>query len=303
VKALRRRGDTEFLGGGDEIAELMEFHGGRERVKFITSMHELVKEEVLEGRGDSGKADSNTRIHLMKISSPSIIVRQSTDRGHAQHGWLDSRHTFSFGHYVDPDHMGFRSLRVINQDRVVPGAGFPEHPHRDMEIFSYVLEGALSHRDSMGNGRELKPGQIQLMSAGSGVTHSEFNPSKTDPLHFLQIWIEPREKGLEPNYSEWHPDGKSDSRSKVLVISPDGRDGSAEIRQDAEVHRLRLDAGESVSHSLAGGRGLWLQVISGFITLNDTDLRPGDGASSEDAGEFIVTADENPVEALLFDLK
>ncbi len=239
----------------------------------------------------------------MTITSPSISVRQSTDRGHAQHGWLDSHHTFSFGHYMDPAHMGFRSLRVINQDRVVPGAGFPKHPHKDMEIFSYVLEGALSHEDSMGNGRELTPGQIQLMSAGSGVTHSEYNPSKSDPLHFLQIWIQPREKGLEPNYTEWHPSDDSESQQKALVISPDGRNQSARIQQDAEVYRVRLEPGESVSHTLGEDRGLWLQVINGFVKLNETDLRPGDGASSEESGEFTITADETPVEALLFDLK
>lgn len=239
----------------------------------------------------------------MTITSPTITVRQSEDRGHAKHGWLDSYHTFSFGHYMDPAHMGFRSLRVINQDRVVPGAGFPKHPHKDMEIFSYVLEGALSHEDSMGNGRELKPGQIQLMSAGSGVTHSEFNPSRTDALHFLQIWIQPREKELEPSYTEWHPSEDSDSEAKALVISSDGRDQSAKIRQDAEVYRVRLEPGESIQHDLNEGRGLWLQMIEGFAKVNETDLRPGDGASSEDAGEFTITADGSPVEALLFDLK
>lgn len=239
----------------------------------------------------------------MTIPSPTIIVRQSNDRGHAQHGWLDSHHTFSFGHYVDPDHMGFRSLRVINQDRVVPGAGFPKHPHQDMEIFSYVLEGSLSHEDSMGNGRELKPGQIQLMSAGSGVTHSEFNPSKTEGLHFLQIWIQPREKGLESNYTEWHPGEESDSQSKALVISGDGRDNSAKIQQDAEVYRIRLEPGESVSHTLGEGRGLWLQVIDGPVQLNETVLASGDGASSEEAGDFTLTAQDESVEALLFDLK
>ncbi|MDF1823557.1 MAG: pirin family protein [Verrucomicrobiales bacterium] len=240
----------------------------------------------------------------MKITSPTIVVRQSADRGHARHGWLDSQHTFSFGHYVDPDHMGFRSLRVINQDRVAPGAGFPEHPHRDMEIFSYVLEGAISHKDSMGNQRELHPGQIQLMSAGSGVTHSEFNPSKSHPLHLLQIWIQPREKGLEPSYTEWHPDEESELQSKTLLISPDGRNQSAVIQQDAEVYRVRLEPGERISHTLGEGRGIWLQVISGFVRLNEMDLRPGDGASSEEPGEFTITADvETPVEALLFDLR
>lgn len=266
-------------------------------------MHELVKAEVLEESLDSAKRDPGKESRIMTITSPAITVRQAKDRGHAQHGWLDSHHTFSFGHYVDPEHMGFRSLRVINQDRVVPGAGFPKHPHRDMEIFSYVLEGSLSHEDSMGNARELKPGQIQLMSAGSGVTHSEFNPSKSEPLHFLQIWIEPREKGLEPNYTEWHSNKESDSISKALVISADGRDHSAKIQQDAGVYRIRLEPGGSVSHTLAEGRGLWLQVINGPVRLNETALFSGDGASSEEAGDFTVTAQDEKVEALLFDLR
>lgn len=239
----------------------------------------------------------------MNTTIPSITIRRSGDRGRARHGWLDSHHSFSFGQYMDPEHMGFRSLRVINQDRVVPGAGFPTHPHNDMEIFSYVLDGALKHEDSMGNGRVLEPGQIQLMSAGSGVTHSEFNPSSNDGLHFLQIWIQPREKGLAPSYTEWHPNEVTDSANKVLVISPDGREGSATIRQDAEVYRIRLEPGESVSHQLEEGRGLWLQTINGPVTLNETELASGDGANSEEAGNFVITASDSPAEALLFDLK
>lgn len=239
----------------------------------------------------------------MSNSLPNITVRKSAERGHANHGWLNSKHTFSFAGYHDPAHMGFRSLRVINQDQVAPGGGFPTHPHRDMEIFSYVLEGALKHQDSMGNGRSLEPGQIQLMSAGSGVTHSEFNPSDSDPLHFLQIWILPEARGLEPTYTEWHPNSDSENTSKVLVISPDGRDQSAKIRQDAAVYRLRLDGGEEVSHELIAERGLWLQVINGPVSINDIDLESGDAASSEDAGKFTMKAGEEPVEALLFDLK
>lgn len=238
----------------------------------------------------------------MEALRSQISIRRSDDRGLADFGWLQSRHTFSFGEYYDPAHMGFRSLRVINQDRVAPGGGFPTHPHRDMEIFSYVLEGALEHRDSLGNGRTLKPGQIQLMSTGRGVTHSEYNPSETEGTHFLQIWIVPREKGGAPAYTEWHPRPEHADAPKVLVISSDGRDGSATIRQDADVYRIRLKAGETVAHELRTGRGLWMQVVTGPALLNGLRLSPGDGASAEQAGAYTIAA-ESDVEALLFDLK
>ena len=238
---------------------------------------------------------------VMKTSTSHFTLRRSADRGHARHGWLESRHSFSFADYYDPAHMGFRSLRVINQDQVVPGAGFPTHPHRDMEIFSYVLEGSLAHQHSMGNGRELRPGQIQLMSAGSGVTHSEFNPSKSAPLHFLQIWIQPASQGLKPAYTEWHPSEETEGAAKVLVISPDGRDGSAMIRQDADVFRLRLKKGETLTHDLREGRGLWLQLITGSLTDGEIAIDSGDALSTEEAGNVQFTALED-VEALLFDL-
>jgi redox-sensitive bicupin YhaK (pirin superfamily) len=237
----------------------------------------------------------------MKTVNISWKIRRSAERGHANHGWLQSAHSFSFADYYDPAHMGFRSLRVINEDEVAPGAGFPTHPHRDMEIFSYVVAGSIAHKDSMGNGRELLPGQIQLMSAGSGVTHSEFNPSKTEPLHLLQIWILPKERGLTPSYTEWHPTPISESAAKVLVISPDGRDGSAIIHQDAFVYRIRIAAGESVSHELFAGRGLWIQMIKGQLSLGDTQLHAGDAASSETPGNFTFPATED-CELLLFDL-
>jgi quercetin 2,3-dioxygenase len=230
-----------------------------------------------------------------------ITLRKASHRGHANHGWLDTRHSFSFGNYYDPAHMGFRSLRVINDDHVAPGAGFPTHPHRDMEIFSYVVAGAIEHQDSMGNGRRLGPGQIQLMSAGSGVTHSEFNPLPDERLHLLQIWIKPHTSGLAPAYSEWHPNAESDTASKVLVISPDGHDSSATIRQDALIYRIRLRSGESVSHTLAEGRGLWLQLIKGALTAADVELSPGDGLSTETAGTITIVAHQD-TEALLFDL-
>lgn len=230
-----------------------------------------------------------------------LTIRRAAERGHADHGWLDSRHTFSFADYHDPAHMGFRSLRVINQDRVAPGQGFGAHPHRDMEIFSYVLEGELQHRDSMGNGRVLKPGEIQLMSAGTGVTHSEFNPSRTDALHFLQIWILPAKRGLKPSYTEWKPTPAQVTQTDVVVISPDGRDGSAVIHQDAIVRRLRLPAGGGTSHTVAAGRGMWVQAISGTLQVGEQTLAPGDGVRTDDAGTIAIHATQ-AAEALLFDL-
>jgi redox-sensitive bicupin YhaK (pirin superfamily) len=230
-----------------------------------------------------------------------IQVRHANDRGHADHGWLKTHHTFSFAGYHDPAHMGFRTLRVINDDWIAPGEGFGTHPHRDMEIFSYVLEGAMEHRDSMGNGRVLRPGQIQLMSAGRGVTHSEFNPSPDEPLHILQIWVLPNERGLTPGYTEWQPAAEHDGAPKVLVISPDGRDGSARIHQDADIYRIRLAPGQTVRHDLRPGRGAWLQVADGSLTLNSVNLTTGDGASTGDAGELTFTATK-ATEAILFDL-
>jgi redox-sensitive bicupin YhaK (pirin superfamily) len=230
-----------------------------------------------------------------------VTIRKSGQRGLADHGWLQSRHTFSFAEYHDPAHMGFRSLRVINDDRVAPGQGFGTHPHRDMEIFSYVLSGALEHRDSLGNGRVLKPGQVQLMSAGTGVTHSEFNPSRSEAAHFLQVWILPERRGLEPGYTEWQPTPAQATEPKVLVISADGRDGSATIHQDADVWRLRLQPGQSVTHEIRPGRGIWLQIAEGVVTLNGTPLEAGDGASTETPGLLAITATQ-PGEALLFDL-
>jgi redox-sensitive bicupin YhaK (pirin superfamily) len=198
--------------------------------------------------------------------------------------------------------MGFRSLRVINDDVVAAGRGFPEHPHRDMEIFSYVLEGALAHRDSLSNERILQPGQIQLMSAGTGVRHSEFNPSATEPTHFLQIWIQPREQGLKPSYTEWHPSHQNADDPKVLVISPDGRDGSAGIQQDAEIYRILLEPGQSIQHEVREGRGIWLQIAEGSVVVNGITLATGDSAATEVSGTLTLTANSR-TNALLFDLQ
>ena len=235
------------------------------------------------------------------MSLSSLTLRPADERGLADFGWLKSRHSFSFGEYHDPRFMGFRRLRVINEDRVAGGGGFPTHPHRDMEIFSYVLEGRLEHKDSMGNVRTLEPGQVQLMSAGSGVTHSEYNPDPDVPTHFLQIWIEPRQSGQHPGYTEWHPDPEHADDPKVLVISPNGADGSAMIHQDASVYRVKLAVGASTSHELSPGRGMWLQVMRGSLSVNGTTLQAGDGVSSEEAGTFGITG-EADCEALVFDL-
>lgn len=237
----------------------------------------------------------------MKTTVTELNIRRANERGHADHGWLNSYHTFSFADYYDPAHMGFRSLRVINDDQVAPGMGFGTHPHRNMEIFSYVLEGTLEHKDSMGNGRQLKPGQIQLMSAGRGITHSEYNPSRNEPLHLLQIWIQPRERGLAPSYTEWHPKPEHADAPKILVISSDGRDGSATIHQDADIYRIRLKPGQTATHKLKPGRGAWLHVAEGALTLNDVPLATGDGANTEEPGTLTLTATKQ-TEALLFDL-
>ncbi len=240
--------------------------------------------------------------HGVKTRTSPIKIRRSDERGHADHGWLQSRHTFSFAEYFDATHTGFRSLRVINDDRVAPGRGFGTHPHRDMEIFSYVLSGALAHKDSLGNGRRLGPGGIQLMSAGTGVTHSEFNPSPDEEARFLQIWIQPRERGLEPRYTEWSPRPEHEGAPKVLVISPDGREGSASIRQDVDVYRIRLAAGERVTHELAPGHGAWLQIAEGSLELDGSALETGDGASTETPGTLHLVATA-ATEALLFDFR
>ncbi|MFT4175270.1 MAG: pirin family protein [Luteolibacter sp.] len=233
---------------------------------------------------------------------PTLTVRRAAERGHADRGWLNSWHTFSFADYYDPAHMGFRTLRVINDDVVAPRAGFPTHPHRDMEIFSYVLAGSLAHEDSMGNRRVLRPGEIQLMRAGSGVQHSEFNASKTEPVHLLQIWITPHTRGLKPDYTEWIPAPGDESRPKSLVISPDGRDGSAQIAQDAFIYLLKLQPGTSVNHVLPEGRGLWLHLASGRAKVLGIELSAGDAISLEEAATLEISGDGQPAEAILFDL-
>ncbi len=263
-------------------------------ISIMTSINSIL---TTQASATDGAITATTAIH-----ASDIIIRRAAERGAADLGWLKSRFTFSFADYHDPRHMGFRTLRVINDDHVAPGMGFGTHPHRDMEIFSYVLEGTIEHKDSMGNGRKLKPGQIQLMSAGSGVTHSEFNPSRDEQLHLLQIWIKPREHGIKPRYTEWHPTPEHAKTPKVLVISSDGRDGSATIMQDTDIYLIKLKPGQTVSHELRPGRGAWLHVAKGSLKLNDVKLDAGDGASTENPGQLTLAALQ-PTEALLFDLQ
>jgi redox-sensitive bicupin YhaK (pirin superfamily) len=230
-----------------------------------------------------------------------IDIRKSEERGRANHGWLDTHFTFSFADYFDPQHVQFRTLRVMNDDRVAGGGGFPMHPHRDMEIVTYVLEGALEHRDSMGNGSVIKPGDIQYMSAGTGVTHSEANASKTEPVHLYQIWMMPDKRGHKPAYDQKNF-SEAEKRGKLrLLASPDGRDGSVKIRQDNELYATVLGAGESVKHALKSERYAYVQVARGSVKLNGKSLETGDGAaiSAEESVELTGVKD---AEVLLFDL-
>jgi len=230
-----------------------------------------------------------------------ITRRPAKERGHFDHGWLDTYHSFSFSEYHDPAHMGFRSLRVINEDRVDPKAGFPPHSHRDMEIITYVLAGALGHKDSMGNGSVIRPGDVQRMSAGTGVTHSEYNGSEKEPVHLLQIWILPEQRGIAPGYEEKKfPAGEKRGRLR-LIASRDAAEGSVTIHQDARVYASLLDGGQTVRHPLAPGRGAWLHLVSGAAAVNGTALVTGDGAAIENERALEIRADE-PTELLLFDL-
>jgi redox-sensitive bicupin YhaK (pirin superfamily) len=230
-----------------------------------------------------------------------ITIRNANERGHANHGWLDSHHTFSFADYYDPKHMGFRSLRVVNDDRVAPGQGFGAHPHRDMEILSYVLDGALEHKDSMGTGSVIRPGDVQRMSAGTGVRHSEFNASKTEPVHFLQIWIQPAKTGIAPGY-EQKTFGTAEKQGRLrLVASPDGRDGSVTIHADALLYAGLFGAGESATVALAPGRSSWVHVARGKVRVNGKELGEGDAAGITGEGEVRVEGVDG-AEVLVFDL-
>jgi len=231
-----------------------------------------------------------------------ITVRHAAERGTANLGWLDSRHTFSFGQYYDPNHMGFGPLRVINEDRVRPGAGFETHGHRDMEIISYVLEGALEHKDSIGNGSVIRPGDMQVMSAGTGIRHSEFNPSKSEPVHFLQIWVLPDRQGLAPRYDQkTFPETEKRGRLR-LIGSPDGRDGSIVIHQDTDIYDALLSSGDAVTNNLKPGHKSWVQVVRGAVEVNGKAADAGDGVAVEDEAVVTVMSLADDSEVLVFDL-
>jgi redox-sensitive bicupin YhaK (pirin superfamily) len=230
-----------------------------------------------------------------------MTVRRSAERGHFDHGWLDTRHTFSFGAYVDEANMGFRSLRVINEDHVRPGAGFAEHGHSDMEIISYILSGRLGHRDSTGHESVVGAGDVQHMTAGRGIRHAEYNASRDEPVHFLQIWIEPRSAGLEPHYGQRHFSGSDRHNHLRLIASPDGSEDSLRIEQDAHLFAAMIDQGHTLEHEIAADRHVWIQVIDGLVQVNGTELRAGDGAavSEESRVDLHAVADAH---FLLFDL-
>jgi len=230
-----------------------------------------------------------------------LQIRPSDTRGRAEHGWLSSRHTFSFGHYHDPRHMGFGPLRVINEDRVQPGQGFGTHAHSNMEILSYVLDGALEHKDSMGNGSVLRYGDVQRMSAGSGVTHSEFNHSASEPVHFLQIWLLPERAGIEPGYEEKHFAPETKRGQLRLIAAPQGEDGAVRIHQDARIYATILDGAQRLNHTLASGRGAYVQVARGQLQVNGITLEAGDALQVRDESQLTLE-NGNDAEVLVFDL-
>ena len=233
-----------------------------------------------------------------------VQIRRANERGHANHGWLDTNYTFSFSDYYDPRFMGFRSLRVMNEDHVKGGHGFPTHPHKDMEIITYVLEGSLEHKDSMGTGSVIRPGDVQKMSAGTGIRHSEFNPSKTEAVHLYQIWILPEREGIKPNYEQKAIPAEEKQGKLRLVASPNGGNGSNAVKlyQDAELYIAALDKADGVEHKLLDGRHAWVQVARGAVTVNGKELQAGDGAAISGEQGIQITGSAGQSEVLLFDL-
>ena len=265
--------------------------------------HGQLNNKVLVTRCLRGEAEDmkTTTFNESVKNEPTFVKRAASERGTTELGWLHSRHSFSFGGYFDPDHMGFRSLRVINDDVVEPGKGFGQHPHRDAEIFSYVIEGELEHKDSMGNGRVIKAGDLQYISAGNGVLHSEFNPSRKNSVHFLQIWLMPSAPGGKPRYAEKALGKDAKSNALTLLFAGEPRDGAVEIRADAEIYFGKLDAGKQLSHPSANGRGQWVHVIDGELSILGQNLKPGDGLAIENATSLELQS-QSGAQFLLFDL-
>lgn len=230
-----------------------------------------------------------------------IRMRRAAERGHANHGWLDTYHTFSFGSYHDPAHVRFRALRVMNEDWIAPGAGFGTHPHDNMEIVTYVLEGALEHRDSMGHGAVLRAGELQRMSAGTGITHSEFNASKSEPVHLYQIWLFPERRGIEPGYEQRRFDRAGRRNRLRVVAAPGGEDGALVIHQDARIFLASLEPGRGIDEAIAAGRHVWVQVLSGVVSLGGHRLTAGDGAALSEESRLTIVAYEES-EVMVFDL-
>jgi redox-sensitive bicupin YhaK (pirin superfamily) len=265
--------------------------------------HGQLNNKVLVARRPESddKTMKTTTLNETVKKEPTVVKRAASDRGRTELGWLHSQHSFSFGSYFDPDHMSFRSLRVINDDVVEAGRGFGEHPHRDAEIFSYVIEGELQHKDSMGNGSVIKAGDLQYISAGNGVLHSEFNPSRTNRVHFLQIWLMPRESGGKPRYAEKALGKDAKPNALTLLFAGEPRDGAVEIRAGADIYFGKLDAGKQLAHQSAPGRGQWVHVISGDVAVNGENLKPGDGLAIENANSLELQS-QAASEFLLFDL-
>ncbi len=236
------------------------------------------------------------------MDTAKMRIRPAAERGAADFGWLASRHSFSFGHYYDPEHMGFRTLRVINDDRIQPGQGFGTHPHRDMEIISIVVEGALEHKDSLGTGSVILPGEVQRMTAGTGVEHSEFNPSRSEEVRLLQIWIEPERTGLAPSYEQRAFQFADMRNSWALIASREGRDGSVTVHQKMSLYRAQLTEAAKIEHAIEPGRHVWIQVISGVVEINGQLLSEGDGAAIEDPQKLVATGVSDWSDVLLFDL-
>jgi redox-sensitive bicupin YhaK (pirin superfamily) len=269
----------------------------------IIEKHEQPKNKALAPRllsRDFGGMKTTTLSESVK-KKPTVVKRSASERGTTELGWLHSQHTFSFSNYFDPDHMGFRSLRVINDDVVEPGKGFGEHPHRDAEIFSYVIEGELAHKDSMGNGRVIKAGDLQYMSAGTGVLHSEFNPSQKNPVHFLQIWLMPQSSGGKPRYAEKTLGQEGKPNALTLLFASQPRNGAVEIRADADIYFGKLGAGKQLVYQPARGRGQWVHVISGDVSILGQNLKAGDGLAIENATSLELQS-QSATEFLLFDL-